>query len=446
MLLPTGLYMIGGGIVVALTFIIAVIFAGRSVEFQGKAISVSGEPIPQNMPRWSGFVLVFLAILIFSGFYGSRDPLDNPLPLMVWKVWWVGMTFLTAIFGDYWKSIHPWHALHALLINLPGLRYNRGQHAFTYPNGLGYWPSVLLFLLFAWIELVHPSPMDPEILATAIVMYVIIVSAGMILFGKESWLKYAEPFCVFFRMVGWLSPLEWRKGRRNSLCSISLVGLRWPCRRLLELPSLPISGVAFVLLVLSTVSFDGLSRTFWWLNLIGENPLEYPGRTVLIYLNTLGMLTTFSIFLVVYALTRIQTLRSKGMKGGLPESGFALSIIPIAFGYHFAHYLPNFLVDIQYAFISFSDPLGMGWNLFGTRDWQVRSSFLTHHDLVVITWYFQVSGIVLAHIAAVVVAHLLTLQTEEKRSRVIFSQIPATLLMIAYTILGLWLLSTPVAA
>ena len=45
----------------------------------------------------------------------------------------------------------------------------------------------------------------------------------------------------------------------------------------------------FVLLTLSSVSFDGLSRTFWWLALGGINPLEYPGRTAVVDRNTFGL-------------------------------------------------------------------------------------------------------------------------------------------------------------
>ena len=178
--------------------------------------------------------------------------------------------------------------------------------------------------------------------------------------------------------------------------------------------------------------------------LIGENPLEYPGRTVLMLPNTAGMLSTFLIFLLFYALTQIRI--SESTEDDLMDTGFVFSIIPIAFGYHFAHYLPNFLVDIQYAFISLSDPLDLGWNLLGIKDWQVRSSFLTHHESVVIIWYLQITGIVLAHIAAVVIAHLKTLKNDAGQRTVILSQIPSTLLMIAYTVLGLWLLSTPIAA
>jgi len=121
-------------------------------------------------------------------------------------------------------------------------------------------------------------------------------------------------------------------------------------------------------------------------------------------------------------------------------------MIPIAFGYHFAHYLPTFILDIQYAFIALSDPFGIGWNLFGTVDWVVTSSYLMNYDSAVFIWYMQVSVIVLAHVGAVIVFHLLQLYEVRNLGKIFLGQLPATLLMIAYTVFGLWLLSTPVAS
>ena len=121
-------------------------------------------------------------------------------------------------------------------------------------------------------------------------------------------------------------------------------------------------------------------------------------------------------------------------------------MIPIAFGYHFAHYLPTFLVDIQYAFIALSDPFGVGWNLFGTAEWTVTSSYLTNYDSVVLIWLLQVLSIVLAHVGAVILSHLLHLHESESLQKSMRGQVPATLLMIGYTVFGLWLLSTPVVS
>ena len=51
-----------------------------------------------------------------------------------------------------------------------------------------------------------------------------------------------------------------------------------------------------------------------------------------------------------------------------------------------------------------------------------------------------------AHVVAVVVLHALAGEVAGGPRIQIVSQIPLTLLMIAYTLFGLWLLSTPVAA
>jgi hypothetical protein len=75
---------------------------------------------------------------------------------------------------------------------------------------------------------------------------------------------------------------------------------------------------------------------------------------------------------------------------------FALPLIPIACGYHFAHYLPVFLVDVRHAIRAASDPLARGWNLLGTRDLPVVTSFLSDPARVYAVWHAQVALIVAA--------------------------------------------------
>ena len=45
-------------------------------------------------------------------------------------------------------------------------------------------------------------------------------------------------------------------------------------------------AAAFVTLVLASVSFDGLRETFWWLARLGINPLDFPGRSAVVGVNT----------------------------------------------------------------------------------------------------------------------------------------------------------------
>ena len=390
--------------------------------------------LPTHLYVAGGAIVV---LLIAAGLAGSRDPLSNPLPLFVWTVWWIGFTALHAVFGNLWTHLNPWIGLYRLLTSVG----RRIRPPFAYPSWAAHWPAVAGFLAFAWVELIYPAPSDPAVLARLAASYLLFQFAGLLAFG-EPWLREAEPFAVFFRMVSWLAPLGVDGPDRGAARRIEVT---LPALRLLREETRAVSLAAFVLLVLASVSFDGLSRTFQWLGLLDVNPLAYPGRTALMLPNTLGLLAVFAALALAYAvavglLARLGRIR-------LPTAQlvalFALPLVPIACGYHFAHYLPVFLVDVQHAIRAASDPFARGWNLLGTRDLPVVTSFLSDPARVYAVWHAQVALIVGAHVAGVVVAHALALRLAG-RGRALASQLPMVLLMIGYTVLGLWLLSAPV--
>ena len=80
---------------------------------------------------------------------------------------------------------------------------------------------------------------------------------------------------------------------------------------------------------------------------------------------------------------------------------FALTLVPIAIGYHVAHYLVFLLVQGQYIIPLLSDPFGRGWDLFGTAGYRV--------DIAVagarFAWYTAVAAIITGHVFAVYLAH-----------------------------------------
>ncbi len=446
LLLPTHLYIVGGALVVALSFVVmAVIPAARLRALERARWRLGGLP----RGRAVGPSLIALAVallLVIAGYAGATDPLANPLPLTVWTLWWVGFTFAHALFGNLWAYLNPWRGLYRLLSAFPGLRRWRERPPLRYPRWLGYWPASLLIFAFAWFELIHPAPHDPEGLAGAVVLYAGATAVGMLVFGERAWLRHGEAFSVFFRIVAWLAPLgPEREPAGGGAEGRPMLSAAAPGIRLLRVGALPPSAVAFVLLALAAVSFDGLSRTFWWLDLVGVNPLEYPGRTDLIGANSIGLLGVFCALVAVYitAVLAGRALAASRWDAGESLGRFVVSIVPIAFGYHFAHYLPAFLVDAQYALRALSDPFALNWNLFGTRDLHVTASFLTDHRSVQIIWNLQVAGIVAAHVVAVAIAHFLALRDAASPRQAVLSQAPMTVLMIGYTLFGLWLLATP---
>ena len=97
-------------------------------------------------------------------------------------------------------------------------------------------------------------------------------------------------------MVSHLGVVEWSSadGGRITLCL--------PGAKLSAVPALPASGVIFLLVALASVSFDGLSKTFFWLGSNGLNPLEYPGRTALMDINGVGLLATCAALVAAFLL------------------------------------------------------------------------------------------------------------------------------------------------
>ena len=454
MLLPTGYYQVGAALAVAASFAV-LLGLPRRVLGRLRAPARPGFHPPSRWPGWLSFAL--LGVLLSAGYFGSTDPLANPLPLFVWTLWWAGFTLLQCVLGDLWPLLNPWSAplaaLRALLPRLPASgAFRKPLRAFRKPlRALGYTPALVLFAGFAWFELVHPAPDNPARLAWVVLGYWAFTLVACVVFGEKYWLRRAEPFSVFFRLVGSCSPFVKRGGGQSTPgCKSGSKSGRWcmPGAKLASLAPLPLSGVLFVLLTLSSVSFDGLNKTFAWLDLLGVNPLVFPGRSALIAGNTVGLLLAFVVLAAVYFLCVGLGCRVAGRPDSFSHACGRLvySLIPVSLVFHFAHYLPAILVNGQYALLAFNDPFDLGWNLLAAQNHSVTTSFLTHLPSVTLLWRLQTAVIVFGHIIGVSVAHLIAVALFGSLKTAAASQLFLAALMVAYTLFGLWLLSTPAIA
>lgn len=438
LLLPTTHYLVGGALAVALTFVVLLFVPPRGLETLA-ARRLPLFSLPRAFPgiaNWTSFLA--LALLLCAGFSGSRDPLDNPLPLTVWTLFWIGVPLVQGTLGDVWSLLDPWAAPCRLASRL-GLRAR-----WRLPSGLGVAPALPLLFLFIWFELIDPAPDDPARLAAVLAAYWIATFAAMLLVGHRTWSRQGEVFSVLFGMLARFAVTETVRGKdgRRSLA------FRLPGAKLRRAPALPLPGTLFLLLALAGVAFDGFSKTFLYLGLIGVNPLEHPGRSSLVLVNTAGLALAFATFAALF-LGGIRIGQAlAGSRGGLrEEAGLAVwSLVPIALAYQFAHYLTGFLVNAQYWLVSLSDPLERGWNLFGTARLPVRAAVAAGSDAAWAVWNAQAAAIVGAHVLAVAVAHGLAGRLHPERGRAAFFLLPLTLLMVFYTVFGLWLLSTPTGA
>jgi hypothetical protein len=115
---------------------------------------------------------------------------------------------------------------------------------------------------------------------------------------------------------------------------------------------------------------------------------------------------------------------------------FCYSLIPIAFAYNFTHYYPFLLTQVRNVSSYIDDPFGLGWRLF-----KLRTSFNQPALEMDYIWHTQVAVILIGHVASVVLAHKVAMRIFTTRREIIIAQLPLLLLMVIYTMVGLWILS-----
>lgn len=416
--LPTGYYMAGAAATVAVTGLIGAV-AHRLPPMRAHRVMERRVLLPVTWSSYLAF-LIFLGLLAV-GVLGPRDPMHNLLTLVFWTGVWVALPLASILFGHLWRPVNPWTGPVRIARVLIGRTGRAGL------SRLGHWPAVAGMAGFTWFTLVSLSPEDPLVLAMVAGTYWAVIFALAVAEGEE-WLDQGEFLTVYFGYLARIAPLwlQIEGGRARLMAG-------WPGTQVLGMAALTPSAIAFVTLALAGLTFDGLHATFWWFWVIGENPLEFTGRSAVMGVNTAGLVATWALT----AATILGALRLGGR--AVPAGPVMLSFLAIAAGYHGAHYLVTLLTTGQYTLAALNDPLLRGDALLGLPPFYVSMGFLSDRESMVVVWNAQFVAILAAHVLAVVLA--LHLAGPGVRAR---AHLPLTVLMVGYTVLGLWLLSSPV--
>jgi hypothetical protein len=118
----------------------------------------------------------------------------------------------------------------------------------------------------------------------------------------------------------------------------------------------------------------------------------------------------------------------------------SLTILPIAFVYNLAHYFTLILVRTPVLPYLLTDPFGFEWNPLNLP--HLGDPPVLNMAMV---WHVEVALILVGHVLSVWLAHRVALRLFPSRRDAIISQVPMLALMMAYTILGLWVISLPFA-
>ena len=405
--------------------------------------SLSGWPI--GILRWLSVGTLMLTIV--AGFFGTQDAYRNISMTLFWVIFYLGLTYFTALAGDWFSILNPFRFLADQIERLaPDLFKGRIQ----YPVWASYWPALALYISFIWIELFSRS--NPFSLATMLSVYTVTNFIGCWFVGKATWFEHCEFLGVFLRLVSKIAPIAVSYRDERTIRSLSF---RPPFVALLQDKTIPVSLLLFVLFMLSSTAFDGLKETALWVGVFFKNlyqlvliPLYgdashvgYPTIKKLFLLYQTGfLLISPLLYFFIYAffifLAKFMIKGNVSFRTMLLSFGYCL--IPIAFVYNVTHYYTLLLTQGPEILRLLSDPLGKDWNLFGTA-----GAPMNIVPNLAVVWHVQVFLIIAGHVVSVYLAHKQALKLFPDRRTAILSQLPMLLLMVGFTAFGLWILSLP---
>jgi hypothetical protein len=397
-----------------------------------------------HYPRWldplcSAIGIALFVLVVYAGIAGAQLVTANLAPTWIYVVFWVGLALASVLFGDAFRPFNPWRAL-ARASAWVAQRVRRGApgaEPLPYPAWLGRWPAALGILCFAWLELVD-SPaqrQDPRLLAFLSLGYAAVQLVAMSLYGIETWTERGDAFGVYFGLFGLMAPLRWEDGR---------IWRRAPFVGAVALELMP-GTIALIAVMIGSTSFDGFSNGTVWISLfphlfslftsLGVSSAN--AATECAY--TLGLLAMVAI---VGGLYRLGTFGMRSIGAGYQAGDlarrFAHTLLPISIAYVIAHYFSLLAFSGQSMIYLASDPLGTGANIFGTANFQPNLAIVTGNAV----WYVQVGALIIGHVGGLTLAHDRALTLYSRARDATRSQYWMLTVMVAFTSLGLWILSS----
>ncbi|PTL58609.1 fenitrothion hydrolase [Paraconexibacter algicola] len=444
--IPEWLFGWGAAVVLVVSFVaLAVLWQQPRYERRGAASDAptAWRPVPGPVGRALGAPALdtaaqvlgtfLFAVVLWAALAGTDTPQANLSPTFIFVVFWVGLVFASVLLGDVFHALNPWRAIgRATGWLLARARGGRLRAPRAYPQRLGRWPAAAGLLGFTWLELAESGGEHPRTLATATIVYSAITFAGMAVYGVRPWIRHGEAFSVYFGLFARLSPLEVRDGR---------LGTRRPLEGLTRLDVVP-GTVGVVCVMIGTVTYDGLSSGSLWKDAqrLLDGLWEPLGLSVVTGLKASATVGLVVCVLLVAAFYRLGIVGMRSVGGGFDADrlsrAFVHTLVPIAVVYVAAHYLTLLAFQGQATVYLASDPLGQGWDLFGTA-----TSTIDYWLGQNLAWYLQVGFVVLGHMAGLALAHDRALVLYGDARRAARSQYWMLSVMVGFTTLALWLLA-----
>src|SRR5206468_11648120 len=96
-------------------------------------------------PLFGALGIAIFVLVVYAGLAGTQSATANLAPTVIYVLFWVGIPFASALFGDVFRAINPWRAL-ARAVAWTARRIAGEDNLpdpLPYPQRLGRWPAVV---------------------------------------------------------------------------------------------------------------------------------------------------------------------------------------------------------------------------------------------------------------------------------------------------------------
>ncbi|MDH4395048.1 MAG: hypothetical protein QE278_05195 [Limnobacter sp.] len=448
---PVWLYMYGTVAALLLSVIVcALVVTAQEPETAPRTLTVKIVHRVTRFLMWGSVGL--LAFAMVTGWFGIRNAYFNFNMTFFWIICFLGLFYLSAMFGNFFRLINPWENW-VRLLQLRNASVFEGQR--SYPVGLGLYPALALYVVLIWIELFGGT--NPWSLSWVLLAYTGLNLLAAWWWGREAWFSQGEVFNVLFGFAARISPWSFKRVNESQSSPVQIQKMAW-CSGLLHQPVTHLSVLMFVLFMLSSTAFDGLKETVIWKEVfwgniypwlvpqLGDNAIVlYPlFKKLEIAFDSVVMGLSMFVYLSLYwiCIASIRWITGSELSTQQLALRFTLSLVPIAFVYNLAHYYTLLFTQGVHLPRLMIDPFGWGWNPFGVKAFLPAPIFLDGGWI----WHSQVGVIVAGHILSVYLAHMEATQIFKTRKLALLSQIPMLILMVFLTSMGLWIMAQPMSA
>ena len=350
-------------LVVVVTFVFLKISWKESILTSQETLFSTKQSLPGKV-----FGFIILLLLTVPGLVNNEPAKTSITPLVLWIFLWIAVPVLGLVFGDLYAKFNPL----ALVVNREGVSQNV------------YFAS-FLFLCLTWFELVWNKPGNPRHIGVVFLVLLVVVSVVQRFYNKT--IIEVDPLLLLHHLYSKMRITNSKPVFRTLLNNIS---------NLAQLKGMEY----FILLMIGTVTYDGLRETTFWFDLFGSQTYETSFSTVAFLLMNL-------LIIVFYRFACYFAIQVSGEDLNLNEISlkFGHTMLPIAFAYHVTHYLSLLLFEFQTVVYRLNDPFGFGWNLFNVQEPEVNY-FLEPIAL----WTIMVIVTLAGHMLSVVLAHDLSVK------------------------------------